>query len=134
MLKSSVFTACALMAFLSISSGGAFALAATMSSPTTACDALDSLDLAVHAGNQIDNRLSEAFPSNGLPLFSSRDFSLTDAPWTVNPDSWTKKGTPLDFTGVAGYISVGYNKANRLGTLKTPRHLHAASHYHPAKA
>ena len=128
-----MFTACALVAFLIISSGGASALAAVMSSPTTACDAFDSLDLAVHAGNQIDNRLSEALPSNSLPLFSSRDFSLTDIPWTVNPDSWTKKGTPLDFTGVAGYISVGYNTANRLGTLISPRHFIAASHYHPAK-
>ena len=101
MLKTSVFTACALMALLFISTSGVPALAAVMSSPTTACDALDSLDLAVHAGNQIDNRLSEALPSNSLPLFSSRDFSLTDIPWTVNPDSWTKKRTPLDFTGVA---------------------------------
>lgn len=132
MVKTRVLV-CAVSALLILSSNGAFASAVIASSPTTACDALDSLDLATHAGNQINSRLSQSDPAKGLPLFSNRDFSLTSNPWTANADSWTKKGTLLDFTGVAGYLFTTYNTANRIGTLISPRHFIAAAHYHPAK-
>lgn len=99
---------------------------------TTVCGTLDSTDIRVHSANQIDNRLTLASSSNGVALYTSRDFTGTTTPWTPNSNSWTKKGTTtLDFTGVAGYLVVPgtSNQPNGLGTLISPRHFVSANHY-----
>ncbi|MFA6404836.1 MAG: Ig-like domain-containing protein [Candidatus Paceibacterota bacterium] len=102
-----------------------------------------SPDLATHASEQIDSRISQASSGTGLNLFS--DFmstlnmtgaqlvSLTDKPNSMqeNIDSWAKKGIPLDFTGVAtwndwnGSSNPVYQGA---ATLITPRHFVTATH------
>lgn len=114
----------------------AFAHVTIPTSPSTSCGSLDSIDLRVHAANQIDERLALASSTNGLQMYTNRDFSLSSSTaWTPNPNSWTKKGTTtLDFTGVAGYNLYSSGTAlapNRLGTLISPRHFLAANHYTP---
>lgn len=114
----------------------AFAHVTIPTSPSTSCGSLDSIDLRVHAANQIDERLALASSTNGLSMYTNRDFSLSSSTaWTPNPNSWTKKGTTtLDFTGVAGYLVYSNGTAiapNSLGTLISPRHFIAAAHYSP---
>jgi uncharacterized repeat protein (TIGR02059 family)/uncharacterized delta-60 repeat protein len=104
-----------------------------VSSPTS-CGALDSSDLKVHASNQVLNRINQASPSNGKDLFSSKVNSTT-TPWTRNANIWSSKDTPVDWTGVAAYVynsgNPNYYPSSRIGTLISPRHFLAATHWPP---
>ncbi len=99
---------------------------------TISCGSLDSTDLTTHTTNQIESRITQTTPTDGISLYSNRDFSFasTTAPWTRNSNAWTQKGVALDFTGIAGYnlYSSGTGIApNRLATLISPRHFLAAA-------
>lgn len=97
--------------------------------PTTPCGTIDSTDLSTHIGNQIDDRISLSSSSTDLSLFTNRPTS-TSTPWTRNPTVWTNQGTPVNFTGVAGWNTVSGSIAYDHGaTLISPRHFIAANHY-----
>ncbi|MFA6273175.1 MAG: putative Ig domain-containing protein [Candidatus Paceibacterota bacterium] len=100
-------------------------------------------DFATHAGEQIDSRIRLASPSTGLDLFSDfysavgmtgRNFvALANKPesLTWNNNSWTKKGTTLDFTGVAAWNDWGGSSNptyQGAATLITPKHFVTATH------
>ena len=86
--------------FALLSANTVSAHVAINSSPTTACNALDSTDLTTHTSNQIDSRLALSSALTGLSMFSSEPLS-TSTPWVRNSSSWTTKVTALDFTGVS---------------------------------
>ncbi len=107
----------------------AYAHTGIVSSPATSCGSIDSTDLATHTGNQIDNRINTVASTTGLSLFTSRQTS-TSTPWTRNPSVWTSAGTPLDFTGVAGWNNQsGAIQYQQGATLISPRHFIAAGHF-----
>ncbi len=86
-------------------------------------------DLSTYVGDQIDNRLNQTDSGSGLSIYSSR----TNAPWTRNVSSWTLKGSPIDFTGVAGSnddLANHFNNGFMGGaTLISPRHYVTAQHF-----
>lgn len=92
----------------------------------------DSSNFTNHVNEQIDNRLKLSDTSTGLDLYSSRPTTVGST-WTRNSNSWTQKGTPLDFTGVAGSNDDLAHHANNMyqggATLITPRHFVTANHF-----
>jgi hypothetical protein len=96
------------------------------------CAGIDSPDLTTHVSNQIDNRLSGLDPSTALSIYNNR----SNLPWTRNLNSWTQKGSPLDFTGVAGWNDdLAHHFGNGFyggATLISPRHYVTAAHFYLA--
>jgi len=95
------------------------------------CESVDSANLNFHINNQIESRIGISNPSNGLALYTSRPTTLGSS-WTRNPNVWTQKGTPLNFTGVMGWNNdtPTHGDAYRGGaTLITPRHFITATHF-----
>lgn len=94
------------------------------------CVSDDPSNLRFHANKQIDDRIKLASPSTGIHLYTSYSQTLGDK-WTRNDQSWTQKGVPLDFTGVAGWndYNVESNFNQRGATLITPRHYITADHF-----
>jgi hypothetical protein len=103
-------------------------------------------DLTKHLESQIVSRIDATSPSIGLNIYSYRgeksyaDIPSEDRPWIRNPDSWTQKGVPLDFTGVAGWNDdvadripnqnhVHWSPYTGGATLITPRHFVTANHF-----
>ena len=88
----------------------------------------ESVDLGSYVGSQIDSRLSQADSSTGLSIYKYRTAILAPR----NPDSWTQKGMPINFTGVSGWGDGGNTEIGdhfRGGvTLISPRHYITASH------
>lgn len=99
------------------------------SAPTTSCGTIATTDLTTHVGSQIDSRLLAASSSNGLALYNTRSGISTTTQWVRNPNSWTAKNTPLDFTGVSGANDNLSNIYQKGATLVTPRHFITADHF-----
>lgn len=100
----------------------------------SSCGILDSIDLKTHTTNQISDRTALSVAATDKNIFSTKVNSLT-TPWVRNTSLWSNKISPVDFTGVAAYV---YNASNptyfpssRIGTLISPRHFLAASHWPP---
>ena len=85
---------------------------------------ISNLDLSSHITEQIDSRLNAADPTTGLSQYLSR--SASESP--RNPNVWTGKLAPLDFTGVSGWKEYAGNYVPYGATLITPRHFVAANH------
>jgi hypothetical protein len=95
------------------------------------CENTDLTNLNFHINNQINSRLTLSSPSTGLNIYTSRP-ATAGASWTRNSNSWTQKGTSLDFTGVMGWNNDAptHGDAYRGGaTLITPRHFISAQHF-----
>lgn len=102
------------------------------SSPTTACVSIDSTDLGTHVANQIDSRIALAASSTGISLYTSRPTTSTSSAWVRNPEVWSDKVIPLDFTGVSGWDDQSwYLPYLQGGTLISPRHFVTAAHFYP---
>ena len=102
------------------------ALAADLATSTAqvSTTAVISNDLNSHITEQIDSRLNAADPTTGLSQYLSR--SASESP--RNPNVWTGKLAPLDFTGVSGWKEYAGNYVPYGATLITPRHFVAANH------
>ncbi|MFA6459400.1 MAG: peptidoglycan-binding domain-containing protein [Candidatus Paceibacterota bacterium] len=95
-----------------------------------------STDLSVHLSAEIDSRINGADPSSSLPIFPGVEptfsgtapftYSSTIDRWARNASSWTKRGTPIDFTGVAGWND--QSGLRGAATLITRRHYVTADH------
>ncbi len=96
------------------------------------CLTTNPQDFVFHVSNQVDSRLNSSDSSTGLSLYSSRS-ATAGANWTRNPNSWTQKGTPLDFTGVMGSNdNLAYHNNNPYQgglTLISPKHFITAAHF-----
>lgn len=92
----------------------------------------DPNDFTFHVNNQIDGRLKLSNSNTGLSIYSSRPTEV-GVNWIRNTDSWTRKLSPLDFTGVSGSNNDLAHHANNPyrggATLITPRHFITASHF-----
>jgi hypothetical protein len=111
----------------------------------TSCAGVEP-DLTKHVIEQIDSRINATTPAVGLSIYSTRDNAkYTDIPseakpWIRNPNSWTQKGIPLDFTGVGGWNDdvadripgqdhVHWSPYTGGATMITKRHFVTANHF-----
>jgi hypothetical protein len=104
----------------------------------TSCAGVEP-DLTKHVTQQIDSRINATNPAVGLSIYSNRGTGYYDdipseaKPWIRNPNSWTQKGVPLDFTGVAGWNDdskhTHWSPYTGGATLITPRHFVTANHF-----
>ncbi len=91
-------------------------------------------DLFQHMQNEVDSRLKDVTATyTSKSLTNGLSQTMTTLQW--NPNVWTNKGTPIDFTGLVMWsdftppASGGYNSNFwRGGALISPQHIIFASH------
>lgn len=114
--------------------GSASAQTTTLNSTTFTPAYTTPKDLFQHMQNEIDGRIKDVTASYAAKsLTNGLSQSMTTLQW--NPNVWTNKGTPIDFTGIVMWSDYtpptngGYNSHFwRAGTLISPSHLIFASH------
>lgn len=103
-----------------------------VSAESNPCLNNDVSNFTFHVNNQIDSRINLSNPNTGLDIFTDRPIRASSS-WIRNPNSWTQKGIPLDFTGVMGSNNDLAHHANNPyqggATLITPRHFITANHF-----